>query len=1651
MSALTWRAFPATCICALALVLCLRAPVASAKVVHDEVGSFKVEGLPLDIAADRSGGPSDGDIYTAMFPASAVVKLNAAGEPLATITGAETPAGSFGFVEFSTFSFSGIAIDNSGGVDSGDLYVADLEHKVIDRFDEAGKFICQITATAPASSEEQEHECNGAAGSATTAGGIEPTAAAVNAAGDVFVADAAHKAVDEFGPKGEFIEEITGPEITAPTKLAIAPSGALYIVNGGNVFSGGTDVVKDSGGTFTVVESSEPRGVAIDRTTEDLYAQDNSAEGAGTGRVDEYDSTDSVSSTFIRNAVNHNVGTLAVGAGGEIYDAEALQESVTIFGPGIAVPTVTVAAASAVEETTATFQGEVSPDTAHGGTEVTKCEFEYVTQAQFEASQFATPALAECAPTPPYASAQSVSATINGLAPSTTYHYRLVAASANNHVSNSETPAEETFATPGPPTIDAETTSGITRTEATLEAQVNPNGHDTQYEFQYGETESYGASVPIPAADIGEGQEPVPVAQQIAGLKIGTTYHYRVVAENSRGTTPGTDHTFTTLPVAGVQTQLVLAGPHTATVKAQIDPKMGLPSLNGPTTCVFQYVTEAEFAASGFAAPSTAPCTPASIDPASEGQNVIVQLSGLAVDTVYDYRFVTANEAGEAAVAGTLATFGLRPPFEAGMFDMGGAAYTQAGGHPYELTTNIAFNSTRYGSGFSPASGRLKDVRVHLPMGLVGNPTAAAKCTVLAAAKSEGTAGRCGPGTQVGVMHVTIENTGSNFEGHLVKHSVPLFNVVPAKGVAAEFASGEINAGLNATIDARVRTGEGYGVSADSLNIPTLGLVRKVSVSVWGVPADPAHDSQRICPPSETGSGGVLEGYQVGCGSGEPLKPFLRAPTSCPGGNLTTDVSADSYNAPGEFVEAHAQMPGTTNCAAVRFTPRISVTPESRSTASPTGLSVDLHVPQEENATGLSQADLKDASVTLPQGMTVNPAQAAGLKGCPLLKGKEAKEGQIGIDLENSEPAACPAESKVGSVELITPLLEHPLKGGVYVAQQGNAGAAQGSNPFGSLLALYIAIDDPQTGVVVKLAGHVEVNAETGQLTTTFSENPQLPFEGFKLRFFGGPRAALATPGACGTYVTNTSLTPWSGNAPSSPSSSFVLDSSPGGAPCQSPGPFAPSFVAGTANNQAGASSPFTLTFSRKDGEQALSSVSTEMPPGLLGMLSKIQLCGEPQAGEGKCSSESQIGHVNSSAGVGSEPLTLPEAGKPQDPVFLTGPYKGAPFGLAIVVPAEAGPFSLGTVIVRAAVRVNPNTSQISVVSDAMPTSLQGIPLDVRSVEVAVDREGFMFNPTDCEPLAIGGTISSAEGATANVSSRFEAANCAALPFKPGIVASTRAATSKANGASLHVKVTKRPGEANIRRVDLALPRALPSRLATLQKACTEAQFDANPAGCPAGSVIGTAKAFTPVLQVPLTGPAYLVSHGGAAFPDVEYVLQADERGGKVEIVLDGKTQIKNGITYSHFDTVPDAPISSFETDLPEGPHSVLTTERPGRTNLCALTLLMPTTMVGQNGAQVTQNTKVAVSGCKAITIGKRKLTGASVTLTFNLAKSGTVTVTGAGLKRYRKTLGAGAHQIKVALSKAGLALRARHGKLALRVAVRSGKNVSSATTTLRL
>jgi hypothetical protein len=520
-------------------------------------------------------------------------------------------------------------------------------------------------------------------------------------------------------------------------------------------------------------------------------------------------------------------------------------------------------------------------------------------------------------------------------------------------------------------------------------------------------------------------------------------------------------------------------------------------------------------------------------------------------------------------------------------------------------------------------------------------------------------------------------------------------------------------------------------------------------------------------------------------------------------------------------------------------------------------------------------------------------------------------------------------------------------------------------------------------GIVVKIPGHVDVDPVTGQLTGVFDESPQLPFSDLKLTFKSGPRAPVALPASCGSSSTAAVLEPWS-HAPSAGEvagtpDAVVSDSFDVSEGCGARG-FAPGFVAGTVDPQADGFSSFATSFSRSDSDQDLDAISVTTPPGLLGVLASVPLCGEPQAGEGKCSAASQIGHTVVTAGPGSAPLTVPEAGQPQAPVYLTTGYRGAPFGLSIVVPAVAGPFNLGDVVVRAAISVNPVTSQVTITSDPLPQTLDGIPLQTRTVDVSVDRPGFIFNPTNCSPSSVTGMIASAQGTTAGVSSPFEAANCATLPFKPVFSASVAGKASKAGGAALSVKVASKGGpepgggEANIRSVKVDLPIQLPSRQSTLKLACLAATFEANPAGCPTEADVGVATVSTPVLAHPLTGPAYLVSHGGAAFPDLEIVLQ----GEGIRLVLDGNTVIKKGITSSIFKTVPDAPISKFELRLPTGKYSILAAYLPNKANysFCGQTLNMPTEITGQNGAVIKQTTKIAVTGCpKAKKTVKHKTT----------------------------------------------------------------------------
>jgi hypothetical protein len=483
-----------------------------------------------------------------------------------------------------------------------------------------------------------------------------------------------------------------------------------------------------------------------------------------------------------------------------------------------------------------------------------------------------------------------------------------------------------------------------------------------------------------------------------------------------------------------------------------------------------------------------------------------------------------------------------------------------------------------------------------------------------------------------------------------------------------------------------------------------------------------------------------------------------------------------------------------------------------------------------------------------------------------------------------------------------------------------------------------------------------------------------------KFAFKGGPRAPLSTPTACGSYAASADFSPRS--APSTADArmqpQFTLSEG-----CAGRG-FAPAFSSGTVNSQSNGFSAFSTTFGRTDQDQTLGSVQITTPPGLLGIIRNVTRCGDTQADAGTCPAASQIGTTTVVAGPGSQPFTVPEAGQPSAPVFLTEGYKGAPFGLSVVVPAIAGPFNLGTVVVRAAISVDPTTAQVTITSDPLPTILDGVPLQVRSVNVTIDNSAFIFNATNCESHAVNGVIFSAEGAAAPVASHYQAANCANLPFKPTLTSSTGAHASKAQGAGFTLKISAKGGpqpgggEANIKSLKLEIPKLLPSRNTTLNKACLAATFEANPAACPVGSDIGTAKVVTPVFANPLNGPAYLVSHGSEAFPDIDIVLQ----GEGVKINLVAHTDIKKGVTSSFLEEAPDAPISSFDLTLPTGKFSLLTATptKAGSYNQCGRTLNMPTKIIGQNGAVISQTVKIGVTECPKAkakkTVKKKKKSG---------------------------------------------------------------------------
>jgi hypothetical protein len=1393
------------------------------------------------------------------------------------------------------FNMLAVATDNSTGPSAGDVYAAELG--AIDKLHPDGTY----AGTRITGEETPQGSFTLLSFATLVSGAVAVDSSTGVNSGDVYVTDVADNMVDKFSETGKFVCQISGAAEPSSAECA-GPTGS-----------------KTPDGSL-----AEPDGLAVDPSNGNLWVSD-----LAHAAIDEFNASgeylgqikDSHIVTPGQLAFDATTGNLYITNGTNILLSTASSDNVVVFHEG-----------KFVRELSAHEPLNVAVDSSDGNV------FAFELEGRAEER-----AIAE------YDSAGNSIDTF--LPPSNVPKILSLAVSSDEHVYAAEFGPPALVVKFGPditvPTVVTEAATGVVETSATLHGSVDPDtahggGAVTECNFEYVTQETF-ESEGFTGATKASCTPATPISTPDAvsakpTLAPSTTYKYRLSASNSNDViSDGRAMQFSTVgpPLVNAEKAETLTATG-VTLRAKI-------AASGfEADCHVEYVDEAEFQESGFNGAVVRTCSPSVIPAGTTSENVSVTVTGLSVSTVYHYRFVSVNSAGEVQGADqTFATFGIKT-FSFGVLNSEEQPYTQAGGHPSEWTTSFSLNTTETEINEIPrqaADANVREVETELPAGLIANATATPLCPRYLVAVEQ-----CSPATQVGEFEVK-DALGDVFLD-------PLYNVTPPSGVPVEFGAVAANL-VRVYIDGNVRTGGDYGATAKVVSASEEDNIVSSRVTIWGVPADPRHDERRVCP---------IPGLQVpvgesACPSRAPLIPLLTNPSSCPGTPLVAHMRLDSWQAPGAFVSASSEIPATTGCESLDFTPSVSIAPDTSVADAPSGLTANIEVPQNETPEGLASSTLENTSVALPVGVSVSPSAANGLEAC--------SEAQIGLHSEAAPE--CPNGSKIGTVEITSPLIADHLTGGVYVARQGE-------NPFHSLLAMYIAAE--ADGARVKLAGHIVADPVTGQLRTTFTETPQIPFNDFKLNLFGGRRGALATPNACGAPNTNVSLAPWDGLAATSFSEPFTTSTG-----CVSG--FTPAFEAGTVGAQAGGYAPFTLSFSRGDSEENFAGTTVTLPPGLIGKIAGVAQCSDAQLAAAaaksgvaeqaspSCPAGSLIGTVQTTAGPGPSPVSV--SGK----AYLTGPYKGGPYGIAVVVPAVAGPYDLGTVVIRQSLRIDPSDAHVTDTSDPFPTILQGVPLRIKSVNVTLDRPGFTFNPTSCEPKTINATLESTGGAKAGVSSRFQAVNCATLKFAPKFSASTAGKASKANGASLDVKVGYPTGPegtyANIKAVKVDLPKQLPSRLTTLQKACLAATFEANPANCPKASNVGTATATTPVLNVPLTGPAYIVSHGGEAFPDLEIVLQ----GENVTLILVGNTQIKNGITSSTFKTVPDAPVSSFELKLPTGQYSILGANVPQskKYNLCGQSLPMPTQITAQNGAIIKQTTKIAITGCPKAVRHERKKT----------------------------------------------------------------------------
>lgn len=914
---------------------------------------------------------------------------------------------------------------------------------------------------------------------------------------------------------------------------------------------------------------------------------------------------------------------------------------------------------------------------------------------------------------------------------------------------------------------------------------------------------------------------------------------------------------------------------------------------------------------------------------------------------------VTGGNAPAATAAQVVKVSSEPTPFGIDHFDAqaeeeGGGLARQAGGHPFQLTTTLQFNTGELKIGSSRKAASIqqpalpRNVRFSLPAGLIGNATAGAHCKMknFFSRPKEG----CQPETAVGVASVTIIER--NVLG-LTRIAVPVFNLPPAPGEPARI--GFAVEGAPVVIDAAVDPDDQYRVIAEVANATQLADILATTVTLWGSPGDARHDQSRGwgCTNRFEGSE-TLPPCERPSGLGEV--PFLRQPVSCVT-PLDFGLQIEPWNVPlGSAVEEATFDGGTmSGCNQVPFDPTVGVQLGSRSAGGASGINFQLTMPNagllNPNAKA-SEGQAKKVEVAFPEGMTINPSQAEGLAAC--------SPADFARETATSAPGAgCPNASKVGNVKVSTPLIEEEVEGSLYVAKPYE-------NPFDSLVAVYMVAKAPERGILVKQAGKVELDPSTGQIVTVFDDLPQVPFDSFEVDLFEGSRAPLVMPSQCGTYPIETTFFPWNASDPDHPSpdeivtrtSFFTVDQ---GCP-SGPASFHPEFVAGTENNSAGSYSPFNLRLTRQDDEQEFETFAMKLPKGIIGKVAGIPFCpdsgiaraqartgpngGQEELGDPSCPAASQLGRVVAGAGVGS---SLSYA---QGKVYLAGPFHGHKLSIVTIVTAKVGPFDLGNVVVHEGLNVDPNTAEVSLDKAGaadFPRILQGVQVRLRDIRVYVDRPEFILNPTSCERMAVDATVIGT-GSSVNVSSPFQAADCASLGLKPKLSIQLLGGTKRTATPRLKAVLTARKGDANIGRAQVTLPKSEFLEQAHIRTVCTRVQFNAgggNGEQCPKASIYGKAKATSPLLDETLTGPVFLRS-SEHELPDLVAALHSP----RVDVNLLGRIDSVGGGIRTTFEGVPDAPVTKFVLEMQGGKKGLIVNS----TNICKGKHKAKVNLKGQNG-----------------------------------------------------------------------------------------------------